>query len=181
MEHWLPLFEERLTTLFDHLGENDLIVRDARRRPGARGSSARRSRTITPTASGRCPANPAAIVRSSQARSICPRTNGRRRSASRPIHLTSPFPEPESERIVDFGVEPARDFAPERTQQAQIYEAVVEHVAKLRKSGHKVVLASYSAGARERLAGLLADHGLEVAEAGRQLAGSAGHARRSRR
>ena len=28
MEHWLPLFEERLTTLFDHLGENDLIVRD---------------------------------------------------------------------------------------------------------------------------------------------------------
>ena len=29
MEHWLPLFEERLTTLFDHLGENDLIVRDA--------------------------------------------------------------------------------------------------------------------------------------------------------
>ena len=29
MEHWLPLFEEKLTTLFDHLGENDLIVRDA--------------------------------------------------------------------------------------------------------------------------------------------------------
>ena len=28
MEHWLPLFEERLTTLFDHLGDNDLIVRD---------------------------------------------------------------------------------------------------------------------------------------------------------
>ena len=29
MEHWLPLFEERLTTLFDHLGENDLVLRDA--------------------------------------------------------------------------------------------------------------------------------------------------------
>src|SRR5437879_10606460 len=29
MEHWLPLLEERLATLFDHLGENDLVLRDA--------------------------------------------------------------------------------------------------------------------------------------------------------
>src|SRR5438270_6643590 len=29
MEHWLPLLEERLETLFDHLGENDLIIRDS--------------------------------------------------------------------------------------------------------------------------------------------------------
>ena len=29
MEHWLPLLEDRLDTLFDHLGENDLILRDA--------------------------------------------------------------------------------------------------------------------------------------------------------
>src|SRR3954454_6367512 len=29
MEHWLPLLEERLETLFDHLGENDLVFRDA--------------------------------------------------------------------------------------------------------------------------------------------------------
>ena len=29
MEHWLPLLEEKLATLFDHLGENDVIVRDA--------------------------------------------------------------------------------------------------------------------------------------------------------
>ena len=28
MEHWLPLFEEKLATLFDHLGEHDVIVRD---------------------------------------------------------------------------------------------------------------------------------------------------------
>ena len=29
MEHWLPLLEERLETLFEHLGETDLVVRDA--------------------------------------------------------------------------------------------------------------------------------------------------------
>ncbi len=36
------------------------------------------------------------------------------------------------------------------------------HVADLRRSGHKVVLASYTRGARERLAGLLEDHGLKA-------------------
>ena len=52
---------------------------------------------------------------------------------SRPVHLTSQFPEPESDRIVSFGVEPARDFAPERTQQANVYEAVAAHVGRLRE------------------------------------------------
>jgi transcription-repair coupling factor (superfamily II helicase) len=82
--------------------------------------------------------------------------------AERPIHLASPFPEAESDRTIDFGVEAARDFAPERAQQANVYEAVAKHVGKLRKSGHKVVLASYTRGARERLAGLLEDHGLKA-------------------
>src|SRR5438477_7931461 len=29
MEHWLPLLEERVATLFDHLGESDLVIRDS--------------------------------------------------------------------------------------------------------------------------------------------------------
>src|SRR3546814_8025655 len=29
MEHWLPLFEDRLVTLFDHLGADDVLVIDA--------------------------------------------------------------------------------------------------------------------------------------------------------
>ncbi|HVF36784.1 MAG TPA: transcription-repair coupling factor, partial [Sphingomicrobium sp.] len=79
--------------------------------------------------------------------------------ANRPIHLASPFVQPESDKVIDFAVEGARDFAAERAQNANIYEAVVKHVGKLRKN-KKIVLASYSAGARERLAGLLQDHGL---------------------
>jgi transcription-repair coupling factor (superfamily II helicase) len=50
---------------------------------------------------------------------------------------------------------------------------VVKHIAKLRKDKKKVVLASYSIGARERLAGLLEEHGLSSVRAGRQLAGRA--------
>ena len=49
---------------------------------------------------------------------------------------------------------------PERAAGTNIYEAVAEHLARLRKAGKKPVLASYSIGSRERLKGLLADHGL---------------------
>ena len=28
MEHWLPLLEEKISSMFDHLGDDDLIVRD---------------------------------------------------------------------------------------------------------------------------------------------------------
>jgi transcription-repair coupling factor (superfamily II helicase) len=83
--------------------------------------------------------------------------------ADRPIHLTTAFHEPDSARVIDFGVDAARDFAPERTQNVNVYEAVVAHVRDLGRSKHKVVLASYSVGARERLKGLLIDHGLDGA------------------
>ena len=29
MDHWLPLFEERMATIFDHIGPDALIVRDS--------------------------------------------------------------------------------------------------------------------------------------------------------
>jgi transcription-repair coupling factor (superfamily II helicase) len=80
--------------------------------------------------------------------------------ADRPLHVATPFHEPESAAVLDFAVDPARDFAPERSQNANIYEAVADHVRALQRVGKKVVLASYSIGSRERLKGLLEDHGL---------------------
>src|SRR4029453_5200742 len=78
----------------------------------------------------------------------------------RRIHLTSPFHEPDSDRDIDFGIDSARHFAPDRPQNPNIYDEVIKHAAKLRTNKRKILLASYSAGARERLAGLLEDHGL---------------------
>ena len=159
MEHWLPLFEEKLATLFDHLGEHDFIVRDA----GVDGSLEARQEAIQDYFSNReramvsepgsyRPLSPSALYLTSN--------EWRGALAERTIHLATPFHEPESDRVIDFGVDPARDFAPERAQSVNIYDEVVKHVGKLRKNKHKVVLASYSAGARERLAGLIEDHGL---------------------
>ena len=97
MEHWLPLFEEKLATLFDHLGEHDVIVRDAGtdgalegRARGDRGLF-RQSRAGDGRRAGQLP--PARA----RARSICRRRNGEAAVAERPIHLASPFPEPESD------------------------------------------------------------------------------------
>jgi len=160
MEHWLPLLEDKLSTLFEHLGEGDIIVRDAgtdgaldSRREAIADYHANRTRVQESAPGSYRPLEPAALYLP---------TDEWARAAAWPIHLASPFPEPESARTLSFEVEPARDFGPERAQQANVYEAVAGHVGKLRKSGRKVVLASYSKGARERLQGLLEDHGLKA-------------------
>jgi transcription-repair coupling factor (superfamily II helicase) len=161
MEHWLPLLEERLETFFDHLGERDLIIRDAAadqalesRREAIEDYYQNRVRAMEGHPGSYRPLEPQSLYFSKEEWEAV--------EAGRPIHLASPFPEPESDRVIDFGVQPARDFAPERAQQANVYEAVARHVGELRKSGRKVVLASYTRGARERLAGLLDDHGLKT-------------------
>ncbi|MFL6830677.1 MAG: transcription-repair coupling factor, partial [Sphingomicrobium sp.] len=161
MEHWLPLLEEKLSTLFEHLGENDLILRDSSadkaleaRREAIQDYFDNRVRAMESEPGSYRPLEPNALYLAKKEWEAF--------SAERPIHLASPFPEPESHRTIGFAVESARDFAPERAQQANVYEAVAEHVGALRRSGRKVVLASYTAGARERLSGLLEDHGLKA-------------------
>jgi transcription-repair coupling factor (superfamily II helicase) len=159
MEHWLPLFEDSLADLFEHLGEHDVIVRESgvdsaldSRHEAIDDYFANRERAMVAEPGSYRPLPPGALYLSTK--------EYRRAIAERPIHLTSAFPEPASERVLDFAVEGPRDFAPERAQNINVYEAVAAHVAKLRKANKKVVLASYSTGARERLAGLLEDHGL---------------------
>ncbi|MEA3041430.1 MAG: hypothetical protein QOC65_919, partial [Sphingomonadales bacterium] len=162
IDHWLPLFEERLATLFDHLGDDDLIVRDAH---DAGAADARfeaiadyyenRKRSQSSDPGSYRPLEPETLYLS--------RGEWEAVVADRPLHQATPFREPESDRVVDFEVDAARDFAPERANNVNVYEAVVAHVAELRRARKKVVLASYSRGARERLKGLLGDHGLKNA------------------
>ncbi|HET8613052.1 MAG TPA: DEAD/DEAH box helicase, partial [Sphingomonas sp.] len=161
MEHWLPLFEERLATLFDHLSDADVIVRDS----GAPGAAEGRFEAIADYHANRVRAQSAdpGSYRplDAQALYLAP-AEWEALIAERPMHLATPFREPETATVLDFGVEGPRDFTPERAAQENIYEAVAAHARKLRREGCKVVLASYSQGSRERLAGLLRDHGLDA-------------------
>ena len=158
MEHWLPLFEEKLASPFDHFGDA-VVLRDA----AAQGSvtarfeaiadyfaNRERAATSDPGSYRPLPADTLYLTVDEWSRAL----------ADEPVHLVTAFDEPESAAVLSFDVDSPRDFAPERASGVNVYEAVADHVAKLRKAGKKVVLASYSNGARDRLGGLLADHGL---------------------
>jgi transcription-repair coupling factor (superfamily II helicase) len=163
MEHWLPLFEDKMATLFDHLGGDDVVVRDT----GVAAAAEGRFESIADYYENRKRAE------ASQPGSFRPLTakslylNAAEWSAGLAVtvaHVTTPFHEPESATVLDFSVDGPRDFGPERAAQTNVYESVVDHISKLRKLGRKPILASYSVGARERLGNLLADHGLKGAK-----------------
>lgn len=160
MEHWLPLFEERLVPMTDHLGDDATVVLDH----GVVGAAEARFEAIRDYHANRVqakssdpgayrPLEPKALYLDAEEWSAVAR--------DWPMHETTPFHEPESATVLDFEVDGPRDFAPERAQNANVYEAVGKHVASLQRAKKKVVIASYSVGARERLSGLLADHGLK--------------------
>jgi len=160
MEHWLPLFEEKMATLFDHLGPDAVVVRDA----GVLGAAEQRFEAITDYHANRVkaqssdpgsyrPLPPDALYLTAK--------DFADRLQETPAHLTTQFHEPESATVLDFNVDGPRDFGAERSSGANVYEAVVHHIATLRRDGRKPILASYSIGARERLSSLLADHGLK--------------------
>ncbi|AOH85374.1 transcription-repair coupling factor [Sphingomonas panacis] len=161
MEHWLPLFEDKLVTLFDHLGGDAVIVRDSgvqaaaeQRFEAINDYHANRVKALTNEPGSYRPLPPSALYLTAKEFAEALQTA--------PAHLVTPFHEPESATVLDFQVDGPRDFAPERAGGVNVYEAVVEHIAKLRRQGRKPVLASYSGGSRERLATLLADHGLKA-------------------
>ena len=159
MEHWLPLFEESLATLWDHLRDDAVVLRDA----GTPAAAESRLESIADYFENR---RRVEAAQPGSYRPLAPRALYLDRGewdaavAETPVHLVTPFHEPDSTRVVDFEVDGPRDFAPERAGGANVYEAVVAHVEKLRKQGRTTVLASYSGGARERLKALLEDHGL---------------------
>ena len=159
MEHWLPLFEDKLATLWHHLGDDAIVVRDAGTPAAVEArleaiadyyENRKRAEAAEPGSYRALPAKTLYLDPKEWAACV----------ANAPAHLVTPFHEPESATVLDFNVDGPRDFAPERANQSNVYEAVVGHVARLRKDGRKPVLASYSIGARDRLRNLLQDHGL---------------------
>ncbi len=160
MEHWLPLFEDKMATLFDHLGADDVVVRDT----GVAAAAESRFESVADYYENRqrAEAGQPGSFRPLVAKSLY--LDDKEWAAGLAVtvsHVTTPFHEPESATVLDFGVDGPRDFGPERSAQTNVYESVVDHLSKLRKLGKRPILASYSVGARERLGNLLADHGLK--------------------
>lgn len=159
MDHWLPLFEERLATLFDHLDPATPVLRGHRTEATAETRFA---------AIADYHANRVAAERESPGsyRPLAPETlylteeEWAGATKGRPIHIVTPFDVPPSATVVDLETFAARDFTPERTADENVYTKVADHLGDERRKGRKTIIASYSGGARERLSGLLRDHGV---------------------
>jgi transcription-repair coupling factor (superfamily II helicase) len=183
MEHWLPLFHDKLATVFqaasgalvslDHLAgraaeERLALIADhhANRQTGR----AEHTLGVPPYH----PLAPTALYLGAPEWAAA--------LAGPHLQLT-PFDPGGAEdggageggRAVDLGAMPARSFAPERNEQAGVvFEAARAHIADLQGRGLRVILAAASDGAGDRLAGLLADQGLgpaaRVADLGQAMA-----------
>ena len=174
MEHWLPLFEEKLATLFDHLGKDDVVVMDA----GAVGAAEERLNDITDYHDQR------ERIASEKSGSYRPldktalylgEEEFKTALASVKAHKASVFAEPESPTTLDFGFKAARDFSPERARGDNIYEAAAKHFSGIVKSGKKAMFAAYSTGSRARIASILDEAGAPsvVAESWQEAQGLA--------
>jgi transcription-repair coupling factor (superfamily II helicase) len=168
MEHWLPLFHDRLALLTDHLAPGCPISFDhladeaiaARLDMIGEHYESRRSPSDAARAMGAAvyrPLAPDALYLDEQRLARVLGARGR-------IDLT-PFEQPAADpaiELVDLGGRRARDFAAERNRPDQnLFDAVIGHIQAERAAGREVVIAGASEGSLDRLRVVLADHGLE--------------------
>ena len=165
MEHWLPLFHERLETLFDYLPDAvvtfDALDDDARakRLEQVKDHYEAREQALERKAFGAPPYNPVPpeslfLTESDWQAAL----KGRQRI------VLDPFEHPDAARdatVVSFGGRQGRSFAAERQREGgNVFDAVVAHAARLQGEGKRVLVGCWSKGANERLATLLAEHGI---------------------
>jgi transcription-repair coupling factor (superfamily II helicase) len=160
LEHWLPLFYEKLDTLFDYCPGAPLIFD-----PLADAAARERFAQIEDYYAARKAVHDAAPNHSTY-KPLPPSAlylaeSEWRRVAN--VVTVSPFAEPDTGKglVVDCGSKPGRTFGPERADpNANVFSAAIGHVRALQADGKRAILAAWSDGSRERLAHVLADHGL---------------------
>ncbi|CAN5683794.1 transcription-repair coupling factor [soil metagenome] len=169
VEHWLAFFHDRLETLFDYLPGAPVTLDD--RLDAARAARwqalgeqyAARIEAMAARTRGAAPYKPAPPERLYL-------DDAAWQAALEGRHLRQfhPLPQPSGPGTIDAGGRIGRSFAPERqAEDKALFAALAAHVAERRRAA-SVVVATYSAGARERMAGLLADEGVEgIAEIAR--------------
>ncbi|MEM9144987.1 MAG: transcription-repair coupling factor [Pseudomonadota bacterium] len=159
MEHYLGLFHTELATLFDFLPgapvSLDSRIEEARAARLAQIAEHYDSRVEGRADSTHRPA-PSEMLYLAEA-------DWQAALSGRGVRALTPHKQPLGPGIIDAGARPGRSFAPERQQDGvNLFDVLAEHV-RARLSRGPVVVASYSEGARERLDGLLSDHGITEA------------------
>ena len=165
MEHWLPLFHERLETVFDYLPEAAVTLdHQAEEAVGTRFDLIAEHYQARGSLAGRggAAADGAIYKPLPPDRLYLGRKEWKALIGRRAAGFFSPFAAPEGEaRTVDAGGKRGRDFADARVRaDVNLFDAVGRTIAEERAAGRRVIITAYSAGARDRLHGLLRDHGV---------------------
>jgi transcription-repair coupling factor (superfamily II helicase) len=161
MEHWLPLFWEKMETLFDYLGEAPIVVE-----PQGEDAARERFKQITDYYEARRdaldhPGGGALYKPLPPDRLYLTAEEWSGRLGEAPLARLTPFAVPEDSGVIDAGARQGRNFAPERNDASlNVFESVVAHVQALQAARKKVVIALWSEGSRDRMANMLADHKL---------------------
>ncbi|HSO41698.1 MAG TPA: transcription-repair coupling factor, partial [Rhodospirillales bacterium] len=164
MEHWLPLFYERLETLFEFLPEAPVILdhqaeeaRDARLALITDYYQARRQADggrFGATGAAYHPVPPEAAFMSAE--------EWQARGAIVAVGRLSPFaPPPDVAGHLDAGGRPGLDFAEARQRgDVNVFDLVAARIGEHQGEGRRVLIAAVTAGSRDRLLSVFAGHGL---------------------
>jgi transcription-repair coupling factor (superfamily II helicase) len=161
MEHWLPLFQERMDTLFDYLGAAPIVME-----PLAEDAARERFTQINDYYEARrevmdTPGGGAIYKPLPPDRLYLTDTEWASQLADSALARLTPFALPDGEGVVDIDARQGRDFAPERGDtKINVFESVVAHINGLQAARKKVVVALWSEGSRDRMSSMLKDHKL---------------------
>ncbi len=161
VDHWLPFFHADLETLFDYLPAATITLDDqttpTRLTRWEMIEDQYETRALAMQSKSRIdsvykPLPPGQLYLDDAAWEVC--VGDRRQLQFNPLAQAS------GPGVVDAGGRIGRNFSPERQQEnISLFGALADHINARLEQG-PVVVASYSKGARERLAGLIEDEGM---------------------
>ena len=162
LEHWLPLFYEKLDIFFSYFPSATVTM----------------YKNLETDLSSRCKL----VADQYEARNFANDNKPTKDYAYKPLKPTAlyldeadwvnliktrrtlifdPLPQPLGPNIIDSGGRAGRNFAPERqSNNLNLFSSLADHL-KTRLQYGPVLIASYSEGSLERLSGLLTDEGLD--------------------
>ncbi len=187
MEHWLPLFYEKLETVFDYLKGFRLVTDHT-----VREAAEERSKLVFDYYDARLQSGQPAKGQMAQGTPYKPVTPGQlyldgkafgnALDAFGAVRI-SPFNEHEGEarRVIELDARQGPRWARSATdttdsERVNVFDAVVKHIADKRAAGGKVLISAWTEGSLDRLLQVLSEHGLarvKTIEAFKDLGGLA--------
>jgi transcription-repair coupling factor (superfamily II helicase) len=159
IEHWLPLFHDKLETIFDYLPDTPLalehLAEDAAHERFTQIADYYDARRDALKQGATPPYKPLPPERL-----YLGQAEWKERLDTSALARLTPFAVPETD-VLDVGARSGRNFAAERAEPgANVFEALGAHVLALQAAGKRVAIALWSEGARDRMSHVLADHKL---------------------